>query len=312
VKILLSGASSFTGYWFGRTLAARGHQVTGVFRQPSVDDYEGLRKQRVTNFLKFAQGSFDSTFGSTGFLDVAQSDRWDVYCHHASDVTNYRSADFDPISATQRNTHFLASVLQALGQAHCQRVVFTGSIFEGGEGAGSDNLPHISRYGLSKALSWEIFLFECREMGFQLDKFVIPNPFGPYEEPRFTNYLVQQWKQGHTADVRTPDYIRDNIHVELLALEYADFVESQAREVPPRKCHPSGYIESQGQFALRFATEFEQRSGWKCPVEFSKQTEFPEPVIRINTQPSALRQPDWCESSSWDQVAEYYLERHSN
>ena len=40
-----------------------------------------------------------------------------------------------------------------------------------------------------------------------LEKFVIPNPFGPYEEPRFTAYLMRTWLAGETAHVQTPRYV---------------------------------------------------------------------------------------------------------
>jgi hypothetical protein len=46
---------------------------------------------------------------------------------------------------------------------------------------------------------------------------VIANPFGPLEEPRFCAYLVKTWAAGQVPEVRTPLYVRDNIHVSLLA-----------------------------------------------------------------------------------------------
>ena len=45
----------------------------------------------------------------------------------------------------------------------------------------------------------------------RLAKFVIANPFGPLEEPRFTAYLAREWLGGRSAVVRTPEYLRDNI-----------------------------------------------------------------------------------------------------
>ena len=46
-----------------------------------------------------------------------------------------------------------AAVLESLKSAGCSRVLLTGSVFEGGEGAGSQGLPDLSPYGLSKALT---------------------------------------------------------------------------------------------------------------------------------------------------------------
>ena len=110
----------------------------------------------------------------------------------------------------------------------------TGSVFEGGEGAGSQGLPDFSPYGLSKALTAQVFRYYCARAGMGLGKFVIPNPFGPYEEPRFTAYLMKNWLAGATPACSSPAYVRDNIHVSLLAKVYARFAE----EFPASRLHP--------------------------------------------------------------------------
>ena len=84
------------------------------------------------------------------------------------------------------------------------QVVISGSVFEGGEGSGSQGLPDFSPYGLSKALTARVFQYYCDRQGLSLGKFVIPNPFGPYEEPRFTAYLMKNWLAGNAPTVRAP------------------------------------------------------------------------------------------------------------
>ena len=83
-------------------------------------------------------------------------------------------------------------------------MLLSGSVFEGGEGAGSQGLPDFSPYGLSKALTAQVFRFDCGRAGLGLGKFVIPNPFGPYEEPRFTAYLMKNWLAGEHAELLQP------------------------------------------------------------------------------------------------------------
>jgi nucleoside-diphosphate-sugar epimerase len=184
-------------------------------------------------------------------------------------------------------------------------LLLTGSVFEGGEGAGSQGLPDFSPYGLSKALTAQMFRFYCAraEMGF--GKFVIPNPFGPYEEPRFTAYLMKNWLAGATPVCSQPSYVRDNIHASLLAKVYARFAE----EFPAAgftRINPSGYAESQGAFTLRLAQEMRSRLGLPCPIELKKQVEFPEPRVRINTDPPDADALGWDESAAWDEMARYY------
>ena len=72
------------------------------------------------------------------------------------------------------------------------------------------------------------------------------------------------------------------------------------------RTNPSGYAESQGAFTLRLAQEMRPRLGLPCPVELKKQVDFPEPRVRINTDPANADIVGWDESAAWDEMAQYY------
>jgi len=202
----------------------------------------------------------------------------------------------------------LRSVLGALRETGCRRIVLTGSVFEAGEGAGSRPLRAFSGYGLSKTITAQMFSFHAEQEAFALGKFVIPNPFGPYEEPRFTDYLMRSWKDGKTARVGTPAYVRDNIHVSLLAAAYRQFAENLP-ETGFHRHNPSGYAESQGAFAVRFSGEIGKRLQLETPLDMAEQTEFAEPAVRINADIVARTKLGWNEKAAWDGLAEYYADR---
>jgi UDP-glucose 4-epimerase len=307
MKILFTGASSFTGYWFVKELCATGHEVTATFRQPA-SEYTDIRKSRVTGLAAACKSIHGVSFGSEQFLDLVREGEFDVLCHHAADVTNYKSPDFNAVEALAANTKNLAQILAAFKDSGGKRVVLTGSVFENDEGAGSEGLGAFSPYGLSKALTYQMFRHYVGAAGLGLGKFVIPNPFGPYEEPRFTAYLVKNWYAGKTPSVETPAYVRDNIHVGLLARSYAKFVADAPTGFS--KMSPSGYVESQGAFALRFAREMKQRLGLPCEVDLKVQTKFTEPRMRVNTEPADAVVSGWDEKSAWDGVGEYYRKIH--
>jgi UDP-glucose 4-epimerase len=197
-------------------------------------------------------------------------------------------------------------VLKALLARGLAGVVVTGSIFEQDEGVGNTPLRAFSPYGLSKGLTWQCHRFLSETMDFKLGKFVIPNPFGPFEEARFCNYLVQSWLKGEVPSIRTPLYVRDNIHVDLMAAAYAAYAE----KIPAQRCisrlNPSFYVESQGAFASRFAAEIAPRLGISCPIVPLEQNEFVEPMVRINTDRIDGAAFGWSESSAWDAEAEFY------
>src|SRR5437588_2226067 len=225
MRILFTGGSSFTGFWFCRALAGAGNEVVATLTRP-LETYEGVRRQRLEQLGKACRLVPGVAFGAEPFQQLLKEGaHWDLLCHHAAEATNYKSADFDVHRAVLSNTLNLRAVLARLKAAGCKGVVLTGSVFENDEGAGNEPLRAFSGYGLSKGLTWQMFRFYCGEIGLPLGKFVIPNPFGPWEEPRFTAYLMKTWKQKQKAVVKTPEYVRDNIHMDLLTMAYGRFAE---------------------------------------------------------------------------------------
>ena len=306
MKVLLTGASSFTGFWFARELSRAGCHVVAPLRGAVADYKEGVRAERVRRLPSVAEVVEAAPFGSERFMQLAEASGFDQLCHHAARVGDYRSPDFDIPGAVAENTARLRAVLEVMARRGLRGVVLTGSVFEQDEGAGEAPLVAFSPYGLSKGLTAAIVNHRCREFHLRFNKFVIPNPFGPLEEPRFCAYLVRAWKKGEKARVNTPSYVRDNIHVSLLAAAYAKFVAETDAGQGRCKLNPSGYVETQGAFAERFAAAMRPRFGAACEVELARETDYSEPLMRINVDSAARYVSGWDETAAWDAVAEAY------
>lgn len=308
MKILFTGASSFTGYWFVKELVKAGHVVFTTYTRSGPSEYEGIRKIRIEKLNKISDQTFNCQFGSPQFLDLVNSEsKWDLFCHHAAEVTNYKSPHFDYIKAVKKNTYNLPDVFGKLSAKSCDTVILTGSVFENDEGNGAGELKAFSLYGLSKGITYTVFRYYAELFNINLGKFVIPNPFGPFEDYRFTTFLMKTWLDKKIAVVNTPDYIRDNIHVSLLARVYSNFVVSvKGIETRMTKINPSGYAERQGDFANRFAKEMRKRFNLDCELELKQQDDFPEPKIRININNAAKIVQNWSEEYAWNELAEYY------
>jgi UDP-glucose 4-epimerase len=303
MRILFTGGSSFTGYWFVKEMVAAGHEVIATF-QHQIDEYSGLRRHRVDVLAGLCRAIFGVSFGDETFIALIKENRCDLLCHHGADVTNYKSPDFDIASAVAKTTRGLPVVLDTLLKSGSDKILLTGSVFENDEGAGSDDLRAFSPYGLSKAFTWQAFRYHAQLREMVLGKFVIANPFGPYEEPRFVNYLMKNWFAGKPAIVNTPLYVRDNIHISLLAKCYLQYALSLPNSVT--RLNPSGYIETQGSFTQRVASEMQKRLGLQCAIELRMQTDFPEPLTRINKDRCDVQKLNWSEAVAWDGLAEYY------
>jgi UDP-glucose 4-epimerase len=305
LRILLTGASSFTGAWFAAALAGDGHQVVGTL-QRRIGDYSELGARRIAMLQAAGVDLVEqASYGNPAMMGLI-SEGFDRLCFHASDVRDYRSADFDLGLAMQSNLAGMRGACLLAKAAGTGRLIWTGTVFEPHEARGDRLDEAITPYGLSKWLTWQALAFYAAEAGLPLGKFIVPNPFGPLEQERFCTYLVKLWAKGETPEVRTPGYIRDNIPVDQLARAYADFVAQAPGNTGAERCGPSGYIESQGAFTARFAREIGPRLGIAAPFTLARQTDFSEPLTRINL---GGVEPAWDETRFWDRLAEDYAAR---
>jgi UDP-glucose 4-epimerase len=305
MKVILTGASSFSGLWFARALAADGHELVMPLRRASPALYGGVRAQRVAELSTIGRISWGLDFGSDAFLAWLRDETVPgLFCHHAAAVSGHRSDEFDVEGALMQNVRRLAEIVALLKRGGCRGLVFSGTYYERNEGAGTEPREAFSRYALAKTISYEVARYHCQAVELPIGKFVMPNPFGPFEEKGFAFALRQKWRTGQVMPVLTPDYVRDNIHVDLLALAYQAFVRRAApgSERFP-KASPSGYVETQGEFALRFQREFRARTGLPCELDLRPQAEFREPADRHNLDPAAPHFPQWVEAEAWDRIA---------
>ncbi|ATP57973.1 epimerase [Pedobacter ginsengisoli] len=309
MKILLTGASSFTGYWFATKLISEGHDVTAIFTRENAGAYPPERLKRIGLLGKDVHAVYGCKFGDNTFIKLLKEEKFDVLCHHAAEVTNYKQADFDIVKAVAANTLNIHTVFVALKDTGC-KLVITGSVFEDINKVDDSNQSqkHFSGYGLSKSISSDLFHYYARQFDVNIGKFIISNPFGAFEEKRFLNYLITGWLNNESRSVNTPDYVRDNIHVELLASYYAYFIEQVAvSKDPVMSLAPSGYIETQGDFAARVAYEMSTRLNKDCIVLNNEQKDFSEPLTLFNSDKIVEIESRFDAQKAWDELAAFYM-----
>ena len=93
MKILFTGASSFTGMHFVEALLHHGHDVLAVFSRPR-ESYSGISQVRMMRIQKRTTCIFDTQYGTKPFVDILEHHSFDIYCHHWSYTTNYQKLDF--------------------------------------------------------------------------------------------------------------------------------------------------------------------------------------------------------------------------
>jgi len=287
-------------------MAELGLRVVAPLRG-SRESYVGMRGARVARLQACADVLFDSPFGGPNFLDLIESESFEILAHHAADVYDYNKWSFDPLRALQRNTMNAAEVFARAVTRGCRAVVITGTVFEANAGGDPDGLA-ANPYGLSKSLTTDTLRHFAAWAGLRFGRFIVANPFGPLEERRFCWYLFKTWLSGGVPIVQTPSYVRDNVPVSMMAAAYAAYVQAMIGEPPPQPdCRPSGYVMSQGAFAQLMAAEVSKRLGMTLTVSIANQTEFSEPYIRVNDQRCFI---DSEIAQFWDGYVQYYCDFH--
>lgn len=297
--VLLTGASSFTGLWMADGLAGEGWHVVAPLRR-AADDYAGVRAERVKVLADVAEVVFEAPVASAAFRDLIAARRPELFAHHAADIPGYRDPGYDVEAGVARNMTGMAEAIAAFAAAGGAALLATGTYFESGEGGGDEAA---SPYGLSKALTNAAQRELAHGAGLGFGKFVIPAPFGPWEEGRLVWSLFQAWTKGAPAEIRTPDYVRDHLPAPYLALAYAWAAARLSEDGGEPVFRPSGYVERIGDFAARTAAEVRARTSLACEIVEHAQTDFPEPKRRANSEPLL---DDTEEQPFWDIYVDYY------
>jgi nucleoside-diphosphate-sugar epimerase len=301
MRILLTGASSFSGMWFAKALAEAGHEVVAALRSEGYED--PLRRARLDRVAAVADVVPGAPFGADAFLElVARRGPFEVLCHHGAEAAGHKRPDFDVAGAVATNTRNADRTLAALKTCGARRLVLTGSVFEEDEGVGEEPRRAFSPYGMSKTLTSRALAQAANDAGLDFVKFVVPNPFGPFEAQTFQRFVMTSWREGRPAHVSHPFYVRDNVPVDLLARTYVAASEG----LLGAHVSPSFYAGSVGAFFQRMAAETASRTGWACALTLADSQSFEEPRIRTNSQQLDPHAYGWSEGGFWDAYVDYY------
>lgn len=307
LKFLLTGGTSHTGFWFARALKAAGIEVICLLTKDSAEAYAHCKsKSRFDILAEEFPIFFSAPFGSANFLRAIKDIRPDVLGLHGAHIPNYKSSSFDISESLRENLRGIHESFEALRTRNTP-IILTGTVFEPSESLLGKSVEAGSPYGLAKGLLTQTFRYYSKLFEIPMSHFVIPNPFGPYEDQKFNFYLINHWFLKKKPQIKTPHYVRDNIPTELLAQAYLSAcIALKEQKSLFTVYRPSGYVESQGEFGARLAKEVGQRTGLSCPIQYCEQTDFQEPMDRRNTDNAFEMFRDFSPEIFWDNYIKYY------
>jgi len=235
MNVLVTGAAGYIGSHAVQTLLAQGHQVTAL------DNLDRGHRESVPTDVRFVQMDVRDT---PGLVEVLEAQRVDCVMHFAA-LTYVGESVEKPLLYYQNNTGGTLSVLNALAQSECRRLVFSSTCATYGEPAAMpirETTPQapINPYGWSKLFSERMALdlmqslpdFSCALLRyFNVAGAAANGTLGEHHEPEthlIPVILQAALGQREKVVVFGDDYptadgtcIRDYVHVE-------DLVEAHA------------------------------------------------------------------------------------
>ena len=281
-RILLTGCSSFTGYWFARELINLGFELCCPLPH-EYDEYLGVKKQRLDFIRDKATLVFKCPFGTNGFIELCKNHYYGMG-FHGFYMENYNNRNYKISSSLSQNLKNIETILEIL-QENRTRIIYSSSIFEDAINIEDDNNESTSidwyNYAFSKKVTFLALRSLCEQYGLTCQRFVITNPFGPYEDTKFCFHLMNSILKKNDFLIKTPFYTRDMIQVDLLAKLYANaFLDLNGENLV--EFRPSQYSMKIFEFAELFISEISKYCGYKISIIKGNQKTFNEPEILIN------------------------------
>lgn len=311
-NVLLTGASSFTGFWFAKELKLKGFNVFCPLPR-SENDYNGIKAKRIDNIKRDVTFIFNSPLGENKFNDLLEKP-FDILCLHGAHVQNYESPKFELLNSLNCNLNEIEFILKKSFFNGCKTVLWTSSIFEDVLDNNDENTDYYKvpwlKYALSKKTSYTIVKHLSISMGFNFVRFVIPNPFGPFEDQKLCFHLTKSLMQGSDFIVKTPDYLRDMIHIENLAEIYVKQILHSRELSIFKECRPSEYRMKIFDFAKLLTSKYNQFYNAEYEIEKMKQEIFNEPIELLNGEFNSVSGKSKDNDNLWYNYFEYYFKNN--
>lgn len=290
-RVVVTGASSYTGACIATALRRRGHEVVGLCHRPR-DAYAGLAARRLSGAT---EAGVQLQFGveASAFPDWVLGERLDAWVHHHHPMENFRSEAYDTEAAEAAVLASVPALVRSLAESGARVVIHSSTYFEAGEGGQAADAK-VTPYAELKGRVHTELAAACAQSGLVLSRVVIPAPTGALENvDRLTPQLLLAAERRQPFLLRSPDSVMDLLPGEELAESYAELVELGLDRPPAGRCsRPSGLVVSAGDWAEQVDRRLVRTLGWQLELKIPAMTERGG-AVRFENPATERRAVDW-------------------
>jgi hypothetical protein len=240
--------------------------------------------------------------------DTGGFERWisahapTIWVHHHHFMDDFRSPGYDTERANRVGLEPLPGIVTALKAVRAQGIIFSGTLFEPGEG-GRDSTSPVTPYARSKRLVWDSLTALADAAGIKVSKIVMPNPVGPLEnEDRLVPSLIRAAQAGETFRMRFPMAVSDYLPIRAIAAKYVD-AAGRLLNGDAGTLRPSGTRATTRDWVGRVSRDLIQSRLRLCLGGVSEDAPTTAAVLSYQNPDNEVETVDW--DSEWRDYAEW-------
>lgn len=224
MNIVLTGATSFTGYHFVNELAKKNKVILPLNRKKIF--YKKKRDLLILNNFRSNKNiklKFDCKFCGKKFFKFLKRENFEIFCFHHFKVGDLNK-NFNFHKKLNFSTKSLEKFFIFLKKKNCKNLVYTSTSLQKKKIITKYYRNDLNRlnYGWSKQILYLLIKFLCKKYSINLKNYFISQPYGPFEKnSSLSNYIYKNQKK---VKLINPLRIIENNRIDYIAKNYAKFI----------------------------------------------------------------------------------------
>ena len=150
--------------------------------------------------------------------------------------------------------------------------------------------------------------FYASRYNIQYSSIVLPNPIGSWDNTRLLEVFYKCWAMNQIPTLYVKDWIRDQIWVQRLSRQWADWLECKLQNQGPSVLRPSGQVQSMDLWIQSFQNVVRGHTGWACSyhsIHRPPLTLRSMPSVLFNTDKDSRLRHHETDTATWEEYLEH-------
>ena len=221
MRVLFTGSSSFTGYYFLKEINKQKIKTFAIFSRNISSYKKNYQKEILKSELKYIKPRLNIKFGSPKYLKLIQNEKIDTICFHHFIVGNL-DKEYKFRVNLKKILKNLEEVIYYLSLNGKTTILYTSSVYQR-ISAKNSYINDQSRinYGFTKQILFQILKYFCKKNKINLIDFELQNPIGQFEkENSLPFYIASSFFEKSKINLNHPSRIFKYQFIDKISKDY--------------------------------------------------------------------------------------------